>query len=162
MIIVGAAGSDETGAGPERQAVGGMTGAGGRKGAGEGTADEEEGEEGWAWGGGVVHEGAGGYGGSVSCGVGKKSRIIGGTVAKPEEFPWQVVFRWESNIGRTGVECGGSLIDKKWVVSAGHCFENGPLPPPNELKVVLGEFDVWNEQGNEVVIAVKNVRRKCI
>ena len=178
-IILGAAGAGETGAGPG-QAVGGVNGEGGgaagRTGTGPdgepvggmtgaeatggGAKDEEE--EGWSWGGGAVHEGAGGYGGSVSCGVGKKSaRIVGGTEAKPEEFPWQVAFRWESNTRRRSFFCGGSLIDKKWVISAAHCFVKR-RPPPEVLKVVLGEFDTRNEEGNEVVIAVKNVRRNYI
>ncbi len=99
------------------------------------------------------------YGGSVSCGVGRKSRIVGGEQARPTEFPWQVGFRWESDYGRTNIFCGGSLIDKKWVVSAAHCFQKMQRPP-FVLKVVLGEFDVKNEEGNEVVIASKKVKRK--
>lgn len=100
--------------------------------------------------------GQGGYGGSISCGVGKQSRIVGGTRAKPVEFPWQVGFRWETSNSRTNIFCGGSLIDKKWVVSAAHCFQR-MNPPPDQLKVVLGEFDVRNEEGNEVVIAARRV-----
>lgn len=94
--------------------------------------------------------------GNITCGVGKQSRIVGGQQAKPEEFPWQVAFRRETNISRSNIFCGGSLIDKKWVVSAAHCFAKKPLQI-EDLKVVLGEFDVWNEEGNESVVAVKNV-----
>ena len=95
--------------------------------------------------------------GNITCGVGKQSRIVGGQQAKPEEFPWQVAFRRETNISRSNIFCGGSLINKKWVVSAAHCFAKKPLQI-DDLKVVLGEFDVWNEEGNETVVAVKNVR----
>jgi len=98
----------------------------------------------------------GNYGGSLSCGVGKKSRIVGGKQARPSEFPWQVGFRWQTRNSRTNIFCGGSLIDKKWVVSAAHCFQN-LRRPINELKIVLGEFDVNNEEGNEVVIAARKV-----
>ena len=99
------------------------------------------------------------YSGSVSCGVGRKSRIVGGEQARPSEFPWQVGFRWETDNSRTNIFCGGSLIDKKWVVSAAHCFQRMQRPP-NVLKVVLGEFDVRNEEGNEVVIAARKVIKK--
>ena len=92
----------------------------------------------------------------MSCGVGKKSRIVGGQVAKPAEFPWQMGFRWESRYSRTNLFCGGSLINKKWVVSAAHCFQS-MKDPPYELKVVLGEFDVNNDDGNEVIIGAKQV-----
>jgi len=98
----------------------------------------------------------GSFKGSMSCGVGKKSRIVGGQEAKPAEFPWQVAFRWESYYGYTNLFCGGSLIDKKWVVSAAHCFQRMKRPP-FELKVVLGEFDVNNDDGNEVIIGAKQV-----
>ena len=101
----------------------------------------------------------GNYGGSISCGVGKKSRIVGGQQARPSEFPWQVGFRWQSRYSRTNIFCGGSLIDKKWVVSAAHCFQD-LRPQINELKIVLGEFDVTNEDGNEVVIAAREVEIK--
>jgi len=94
----------------------------------------------------------------MSCGVGKKSRIVGGQEAKPAEFPWQVAFRWESYYGYTNLFCGGSLIDKKWVVSAAHCFQRMKRPP-FELKVVLGEFDVNNDDGNEVIIGAKQVEK---
>lgn len=101
----------------------------------------------------------GSYGGSISCGVGKRSRIVGGKQAKPSEFPWQVGFRWETENSRTNIFCGGSLIDKTLVVSAAHCFQdiNRPI---HELKIVLGEFDVNNEEGNEVVIAARKVEKE--
>lgn len=95
----------------------------------------------------------------MSCGVGRKSRIVGGQQARPGEFPWQVGFRWQSDYSRTNLFCGGSLIDQKWVVSAAHCFQR-MRGPPYELKVVLGEFDVNNEEGNEVVITAREVEEK--
>ena len=41
-------------------------------------------------------------------------RIVGGTTAPPDAFPWQV---WLNNY------CGGSLISPEWVVTAAHCIE---------------------------------------
>jgi hypothetical protein len=47
-----------------------------------------------------------------------KSRIIGGTLAKRGEFPWQV-----SIIADSRWFCGGSLIDGQWVMTAAHCAD---------------------------------------
>ena len=50
------------------------------------------------------------------------------------------------------------MIDKKWVLSAAHCFKySGSYP---ELRVVLGEFDTENEEGNEVLMKVRKVSTK--
>ena len=45
------------------------------------------------------------------------------------------------------------------MVSAAHCFQN-LRPQVHELKIVLGEFDVTNDDGNEVVIAARKVEIK--
>ena len=92
----------------------------------------------------------------MSCGVGKTSRIVGGKRAKPSEYPWQVGFRSQGKDFHTNIFCGGTLIDKRWVVSAAHCFQ-GESDPSMELKVLLGEFDTQNKEGNEVIAPVKEV-----
>jgi len=130
---------------------------GGPVAGGESEENEEEKPTIWSWGGGELH---GGHG-SINCGIGKKSRILGGNKASPGEFPWQVYFRWVTEGKPRFAVCGGSLIDKKWVVTAAHCF-HGSLYPHGQkhtkLEAVLGEFDVGNKDGNEVVITVEKVR----
>lgn len=80
---------------------------------GESEENEREKPTIWSWGGGEPH----GRHGSISCGIGKKSRIVGGNEASPGEFPWQVYFRWVTEGKPRFAVCGGSVIDKKWVVT---------------------------------------------
>ena len=52
----------------------------------------------------------------ITCGIGKRSRIVGGTIAAPGAWPWQVGFKkmgvdWQGTWW-TSVYCGGSLINR--------------------------------------------------
>ena len=47
-------------------------------------------------------------------------RIVGGEEAADGEFPWQVSLRQIAGLGATHF-CGGSVIDKDWVLTAAHC-----------------------------------------
>ena len=49
-----------------------------------------------------------------------RGRIVGGEEAVDGEFPWQVSLRQISGVGATHF-CGGSVIDKDWVLTAAHC-----------------------------------------
>ena len=78
---------------------------------------------------------------------------MGGQVASNRDWPWQVGLQ---ALDDDFIFCGGSLIDREWVLTAAHCiFRNNPsrvgcvVPNPG-LRVVIGEFDVDNIDGHEV------------
>ena len=47
--------------------------------------------------------------------------IVGGQEAKQFEYPWLVRLRIIS--GSQNFLCGGVLIDRQWVLTAGHCTQ---------------------------------------
>ncbi|KAM4887549.1 transmembrane protease serine 2 isoform 2-T2 [Thomomys bottae] len=71
----------------------------------------------------------------IECGVSsvkRQSRIVGGSSASLEEWPWQVSLQVQ------GVHvCGGSIITPEWIVTAAHCVEK-PLDSPHHWTVFAG------------------------
>ncbi|XP_038616447.1 transmembrane protease serine 3 [Tachyglossus aculeatus] len=69
----------------------------------------------------------------VACGlrVGYTSRIVGGNVSLPMQWPWQVSLQFQ------GYHlCGGSLITPVWIVTAAHCVFD--LYTPKSWTVQVG------------------------
>ena len=60
-----------------------------------------------------------------SCGIrhehsrSRRKRVIGGDEASENTWPWMVNFI-DSNTRKQ--YCAGSIIDRKWILTAGHCF----------------------------------------
>ena len=76
---------------------------------------------------------------TAECGkrVAQLSRVVNGDDATPNSWPWQISLRY-SDYHDYGHFCGGSLIEKDWVLTAAHCVANDP--DPAAWKVIVGKF----------------------
>merc|ERR1712033_134947 len=78
-------------------------------------------------------------------------RIVGGEEASDGEFPFQVSLRTIGAIGSTHF-CGGSIIDKDWILTAAHCCA-GQIPLT--MHVVAGGIELLTFEEEE---QTRNVR----
>uniref|UniRef100_A0A672ZDR8 Transmembrane serine protease 3a n=1 Tax=Sphaeramia orbicularis TaxID=375764 RepID=A0A672ZDR8_9TELE len=63
------------------------------------------------------------------------TRIVGGNLSRPGQFPWQVSL----HIGGEHL-CGGSIITSRWIVTAAHCMEGFADPSIWGVHVGLTEL----------------------
>ena len=69
-------------------------------------------------------------------------RIVGGHAASIGDWPWQVQLQAVRPDGETLPVCGGSIISRRWVLTAAHClFYRGDFLPDEgwKFRVVYGE-----------------------
>jgi len=66
-----------------------------------------------------------------------QNRVVGGTEAGFGSFPWQAYIRIGSS------RCGGSLINRNHVVTAGHCVARAR---PGQIRVTLGDYVLNSDQ----------------
>jgi len=81
--------------------------------------------------------------GTCRCGIKKTQRIVGGSEAEVNEYPWIAIFG-DSNGDNLG-GCSSTLIGNNWAVTAAHCFFNQDTNQQEKFKddltVVLGVHD---------------------
>ncbi|XP_071043577.1 trypsin-1 isoform X2 [Parasteatoda tepidariorum] len=80
----------------------------------------------------------------------KEGYIIGGRDAIKGEFPWQISLQrhFERNNGIYHI-CGGTIIAKKWVLTAAHCIN---LSKVSKYRIVSGTSDL--AEGNKAKLGV--------
>ncbi|KAK2884826.1 hypothetical protein Q8A73_021300 [Channa argus] len=77
------------------------------------------------------------------------TKIVGGEDASPGQWPWQVSLQIFG-----GHVCGGSLINREWVMTAAHCIF---ITDMSGWQVSLGRQSLQGTNSHEVSIAIERV-----
>uniref|UniRef100_A0A8D3AG52 Peptidase S1 domain-containing protein n=1 Tax=Scophthalmus maximus TaxID=52904 RepID=A0A8D3AG52_SCOMX len=80
-----------------------------------------------------------------------EERVVGGEVASPNSWPWQISLQYKSGSSFYHT-CGGTLIRRGWVMTAAHCVDRS-----RTWRVVLGDHDINNHEGREQYMSVSQV-----
>ncbi|KAJ8721364.1 hypothetical protein PYW07_002139 [Mythimna separata] len=77
------------------------------------------------------------------CGVDTSGdRIYGGVPTELNEFPWMALLGYKNSTGTITYQCGGSLINRRYILTAAHCITGAIVLEYGILSTVrLGEYD---------------------
>lgn len=70
--------------------------------------------------------------------------IIGGKETKRGELPYQAVLGYRGRRKKTKYNCGGTLINRRYVITAAHC-QHKRIPRLQIREVVIGEWDLEHD-----------------
>ncbi|XP_053564204.1 chymotrypsin-like elastase family member 1 [Bombina bombina] len=79
------------------------------------------------------------------------ARVVGGTNAAKNAWPWQVSLQYLSGSSWYHT-CGGTLIRANWVLTAAHCVDRVV-----SFRVALGDHNLSLNDGTEQIIAVSKI-----
>ncbi|XP_069828337.1 chymotrypsin-like elastase family member 1 [Dendropsophus ebraccatus] len=81
----------------------------------------------------------------------ENSRVVGGSNASPNAWPWQISLQYQSGSSWYHT-CGGSLIRVNRVLTAAHCVDRVV-----NFRVALGDHNLSANEGTEQIIAVSKI-----
>ncbi|XP_063230510.1 transmembrane protease serine 9-like [Bacillus rossius redtenbacheri] len=76
-----------------------------------------------------------------------KSGIVGGEIATPHSFPYMAFVDMTEQPAGTA-QCGGTIIDSEWILTAAHCLDGTVYP----AEVTVGSYDTYDEASPAVTI----------
>lgn len=82
-----------------------------------------------------------------------RRRIVGGHDAVRGSAPWMA----RLYVRGRGHVCGGSLIDRQWVVTSAHCFDMRDPPSKEDLSIRLGDHNDLDTEQSELLIQVEEI-----
>jgi len=78
-------------------------------------------------------------------------KIIGGKTADPDEWPWMAGLVSRGLTDWEGQFCGASLIDKNWVLTAGHCVTDEEKEK-KDLDIVIDRARLDSTSGERIAV----------
>ena len=76
-----------------------------------------------------------------SCGKSFGTRIVDGELAAEGEFPWLVRMSVKTDADQTvppnTSDCGASIINENWILTAAHCWYGEGVTPADAVSVVV-------------------------
>jgi len=83
-----------------------------------------------------------------------ESRIVGGEESHAGKYPWMVTIGKSSH----GLSCGGAIINKDWILSAAHCFDDRDYPCTYNVRAGSFNWGYDTEGHHEDIPAAKIFR----